>query len=197
MAKAHKFTIPSPVNVGARGRIHGDINITYNVPFPTHNCSQGSGAMMGVVEHTEVGFEPNVIREFNAMSAGASAFFSVGMDGHVHQYVPIGKGLYAWAQAAGNREWYSIEFEDRGNPNTPLTHEQIVAFAQLAECLSNYADFPLQITDSVSKKGIGVHHMGGAAWGGHSCPDLPPRSVRSDQRGEVLALAKEIRTKRK
>jgi hypothetical protein len=191
------FAIPSPVNVGARGRIHGDIHITYNVPFPTQNCSKGSGAMRGVIMHTEVGWEPNVIREFNESSAGASAFFSISMAGRVHQYIPIGQGYYSWAQKAGNREWYSVECEDGGDPTRPLTLAQVRAFALLTECLSHYADFPLQRTDDVNGKGLGVHYMGGQAWGGHTCPDVPPRRVRSLQRDEILALAKLIRHQRK
>lgn len=191
------MSVPHPVNVGTRGHIHGDIDISYNIPFPTQNSSLGSKGMMGVVQHTEVGFEPNVIREFNDQSAGASAFFSVSFGGKVHQYIPIGLGYYSWAQAAGNRQWYSIEFEDGGDPNRPMSDRQVIAFAQLAECLSHYAGFPLQITNDINVKGIGVHNMGGKAWGGHSCPDLPPRHVRSAQRSDVLALAKQIRAQRK
>jgi hypothetical protein len=186
-----------PVNVGDRGRVHGAISITYNVPFPTQNGSFGSGKMQGVVMHTEVGFDPNVIREFNDQTAGASATFSITKDGHVHQYGPIGKGWYAWAQVAGNRSWYSIECEDEGHPTTPLTEAQVTAFAQLAECLSDYAGFPLQITNSVDGEGIGVHFMGGAAWGGHTCPDVPPKRVRSEQRDEILKVAKQLRAMRK
>jgi hypothetical protein len=186
-----------PVNVGTRGRIHGDIGITYNVPFPTQNCSQGSGAMRGVVLHTEVGFDANVIRQFNADSAGASAFFSINKRGHVHQFIPVGKGFYSWAQVAGNKAWYSIECEDEGNPNTPLTRAQIVAFAKLYECLADFAGFPLEITDDPNGRGLGVHSMGGKAWGGHTCPDLPPKHIRSAQRDDILAVARVIRSQRK
>lgn len=189
--------IPFPVNVGARGRIVGAIDVTYNIPFPTQNSSKGSGAMMGVVQHTEVGFDPNVIREFNDRSAGASAFFSVDFAGRVHQFIPVGLGFYSWAQVAGNRQWYSIEFEDGGDPNRPMSDRQVIAFAQLAECLSHFAGFPLQITNDVNVKGIGVHFMGGKAWGNHTCPDVPPNHVRSAQRSEVLRIAKLIRSERK
>lgn len=195
MAK-HDAT-PSPVNVGARGLIHGDISVTKNVPFPTQNCSHGSGRMNGLVLHTEVGFDRNVVREFNNRSAGASAFFSVDFAGHVHQYIPVGQGYYSWAQVAGNPNWYSVECEDGGDPNRPLTDTQIIALAQLFECLSHFAGFPLRITDNPDGAGLGVHNMGGADWGGHTCPDLPPRHVRSHQRPAIMALAQAIRQQRK
>jgi len=35
--------------------------------------------------------------------------------------------------------------------------------------------------------------MGGQAWGGHTCPDLPPYHVRSRQRPEIIARAKAVR----
>ena len=80
----------------------------------------------------------------------------------------------AWAQVAGNLAWYSIEHADNRNPNNPLTDAQIAASAQLVELLSRFAGFPLQVTNSVTGKGYGVHYMGGKAWGDHTCPDLPP-----------------------
>jgi len=42
-------------------------------------------------------------------------------------------------------------------------------------------------------RGYGTHFMGGAAWGGHTCPDLPPEHVRSAQRPAIIELAKQIR----
>ena len=97
---------------------------------------------------------------------------------------------------AGNLAWYSIEHADNRDPNNPLTDAQIAASAQLVELLSRFAGFPLQVTDSVTGKGYGVHSMGGKAWGDHTCPDLPPRHVRSHQRPAIIALAKQIRNQR-
>jgi hypothetical protein len=181
------------LTVGSDGRVRGNASISYNKPFPTHDGSWGSGAMNGVVMHTEVGFEHAVIDEFNNIASQASAHFSVGIDGHVHQYGPIGKGWIAWCQEAGNDTWYSIEHEDQGHPDTPLTGYQIQASAQLLECLSNFAGFPLKEANSVTERGYGVHYMGGAAWGGHTCPDVPPKHIRSNQRPDIIALAKTIR----
>lgn len=185
---------PGKLTVGPDGRLRGPAKITYNIPFPTKSGDYGSGAMMGVVMHTEVGFDHNVIDEFNNTAFRASAHFSVNDDGGIHQFGPVGKGWCAWAQADGNLAWYSIEHEDHGNPLSPLTNAQIISSAQLAECLSAFAGFPLREANSVTEKGYGVHYMGGAAWGGHSCPDTgPDHPVRSLQRKAILALAREIR----
>jgi hypothetical protein len=150
--------------------------------------------MMGVVMHTMVGNLPGTISEFNNPSAEASAFFGVDQNGKVHQFGPIGQNWEAWAQVAGNPNWYSIEFADNGNPNNPLTQAQLNAGAQLVELLSRFAGFPLQISNSVSTKGLGVHYMGGASWGGHTCPDSPPNHVRSNQRDDMLTIANQVRT---
>ncbi len=108
----------------------------------------------------------------------------------MRQFGPIGKGWIAWAQMAGNAAWYSIEHADDGNPGNPLTDAQLTASAQLVEVLSRFAGFPLQVTDSVSGTGYGTHVMGGAAWGGHTCPGPGPRA---GQRQEIITRAKAIR----
>lgn len=185
---------PGRLHVGPFGRVWGDIHITHNTPFPTPNGMYGSGRMMGVVMHTMVGNLPGTIEEFNSPAAEASAHFGISQTGEVHQFGPIGKSWCAWAQMAGNLAWYSIEHADDGNPANPLTDAQLVASAQIVECLSSFASFPLQISDSPEVKGYGMHRMGGAAWGGHSCPQLPNGTgPRAGQRKDILAIAKEIR----
>ncbi len=174
----------------AAGHVTGPASITYNDPFPTQNGSWGSGAMMGVIMHTQVGNNPGTVQWFNNPAAQASAHFCIAQDGAIVQMGPIGKGWISWAQAAGNLAWYSIEHADNGTPDNPLTQAQIVASAQLVECLSAFAGFPLQISDSPSVKGYGWHGMGGEAFGGHfDCPG----DVRKAQRPQVIALAMAIR----
>ena len=173
------------------GRVTGPAAITYNSPWPCPNGTFGSGAMMGVVEHTQVGNNPGTVSWFNNPAAEASAHFCIAQDGSVVQMGPIGKGWIAWAQGAGNEAWYSIEHADDGNPANPLTPAQITASAQLVECLSDFAGFPLQVSDSPSVKGYGWHGMGGVAWGDH--PDCPG-DVRKAQRPQIIALAMAIRT---
>jgi N-acetylmuramoyl-L-alanine amidase len=181
------------LTVQPNGRVTGPASITYNDPWPVVNGGWGSGAMMGAVMHTMVGNLPSCIAWFNNPAAKASAHFGIDQAGGIHQFGPIGKGWCAWAEAEGNATWYSIEHADNGNPDIPLTSAQMTASAQLAECLSAFAGFPLQVSDSVDVKGYGVHFMGGEAWGGHTCPDEPPAHVRSSQRAEIIARAKAIR----
>jgi hypothetical protein len=189
---------PERLRVGSAGRVRGALfsgdTITWNDPFPTKNGDYGSGAMMGVVMHTEVGFDHNVVNEFNEIVSEASATFSIRTNGDLHQYGPIGKGWYAWAQEAGNEAWYSIEHEDGGDPTVPLTDAQMWTSAQLVEVLSAFAGFPLQVATSTTMKGYGAHYLGGAAWGGHTCPDVPPTRVRSLQRWEIVRRAMLVRT---
>ena len=179
------------LEIGPDGRVTGPVAITYNSPFPTKNGSWGSGAMMGVVMHTMVGnLQPTTVNLFNSSSAAVSAHFGIAQDGSVWQFGPIGKGWIAWAEMAGNAAWYSIEHADDGNTENPLTDAQLTASAQLVEVLSRFAGFPLQVTDSVDIKGYGTHVMGGAAWGGHTCPGPGPRA---GQRYEIISRAKAIR----
>jgi hypothetical protein len=184
-------TTPGKLQVASDGRITGPAAITCNNPFPCVNGSYGAGAMRGVVMHTMVGNLPGTISVFNNSSYQASAHFGVAQDGSIHQFGPAGKGWIAWAQEAGNDAWYSIEHADDGNTENPLTPAQITASAQLLEVLSRFAGFPLEVTDSPAGRGYGTHVMGGAAWGGHTCPGPGPRA---GQRAQIVALAMAIRT---
>jgi N-acetylmuramoyl-L-alanine amidase len=186
------------LTVGGDGRITGPARIEYNDPWPCGATAQypagsgfyGSGAMMGVVEHTMVGNLPGTVAWFNNRANGASAHFSVGQDGLIHQHGPVGKGWCAWHAYQANLAWYGIEHADNGNPANPLTDAQLTASAQLVEMLSAFAGFPLQISDSPLVKGYGWHGMGGAGWGGHyDCPG----DVRKAQRAEIIARAAVIR----
>jgi hypothetical protein len=185
------MSTPGRLEVGSDGRVTGHASITYNDPWPCANGTPGgSGAMRGVVLHTMVGNLPGTISWFNDPAAEASAFFGVDQAGGIHCFGPVGQDWMAWAEAEGNPSWYSIEMADDEHPANPLTDAQITAGAQLLELLSRFAGFPLQVTDSVDTPGLGIHSMGGVAWGNH--PDCPG-SVRAAQRAEIVGLAKEIR----
>lgn len=187
------------LTAGTDGRVTGPADITYNSPFPCVNGDPGGMSVphgiQGLVMHTMVGNLPGTIEVFNRRSSQASAHFGVSQSGAIRQFGSV-RGWKAWAQAAGNPHWYSCEFADDGNPDNPLTQAQITAAAQLLECLSapGVGNFPLQVTNSTSGEGFGVHFMGGQAWGGHTCPDLPPAHVRSAQRPQIVALAMAIRS---
>jgi hypothetical protein len=50
-------------------------------------------------------------------------------------------------------------------------------------------------TRNPCERGYGIHWMGGAAWGGHTCPDPAPgwEGPRSRQRPEIIRRAKILR----
>ena len=171
----------------SNGWLQGPISITHLLT-PNHGTGFGTGR--GVVMHTEAGFETGTVETFMNPANKVSAFFSIAQSGTCHQYVPVGKGLTAWSQAAGNSAWRGIEDEDRTDPSIPLTQAQITAFAQILEACSAFDGFPLQVTDNVNGQGLILHSDGGEAWGGHfSCPG----NVRAAQRPQIVALAMSIR----
>lgn len=186
-----KTTVPGRLHIDAAGRLQGPADITFNVPWPTPNCTaNGFGTAFGGVYHTEVGWEHSVIAEFNSPAAQASAFFSISMTGAIHQYVPLGLNYAAWTQAAGNHSYRGVEHEDGGDPSRPLTPAQLAASAQVFEAMSAYDGWPLEATDNPDGgRGIIFHSDGKAAWGGHDCPG----DVRRAQRPALIALAKAIR----
>lgn len=184
------------LHIDSGGRLSGPASISYNNPFPCPNGRAGGmwvpRGIMGVVMHTMVGNLPGTIAAFNDPGFQASAHFGIDQGGHIHQFGPV-NGWMAWAEAGGNPNWYSIEHADGGDPDVPLTDAQLTASAQVVEALATFGVFPLQVSDSPGQEGYGVHSMGGTAWGGHSCPDAPPRHIRSGQRAEILRRAAAIR----
>ena len=190
----------TPPKLGySNGKLSG-ANVTLNDPWPTPNGDLGGmavpGGIQGVIMHTMVGNLPGTIAVFNEPSFQASAHFGIDQEGNIHQFGPV-NGWKAWAEVAGNASWYSIEHADNGDPSNPLTAAQLDASAQVVEVLSrpDVGNFPLQVTNSVTGEGYGTHCMGGAAWGGHSCPQNPDGSgPRSGQRAAVIAIAQAIRT---
>lgn len=170
------------------GWLQGPIRITHLLT-PNHGTGFGTGR--GVVLHTEQGHEAGTVATFMDAANQVSAFFSVGFDGAVHQYVPVGRGLAAWSQMAGNEAWRGVETEDALDPSRPLTQAQITAVAQILEACSAFDGFPLQITDDpAGGHGLILHSDGKAAWGNHlSCPG----PTRAAQRPAIVALAMSIR----
>jgi hypothetical protein len=167
-------------------------NITHH---QSPNQRQGMSVphgVRGLLMHTMVGNLPGTDQEFENRAAQVSAHFGIGQNGEVIQWVNITGGI-AWAEAAGNDQWYSVEHADNGNPNEPLTLAQMQSAASILELCSRVGNFPLQEANSTSGEGYGVHSMGGAAWGGHTCPDLPPNHVRSRQRPQIIAMAQTLR----
>lgn len=183
-------TIPGRCHFDANGWLQGPIQISHMLTPNRYNSGFADHGK-GVVFHTEDGFEAGTIATFMSPASKASAFFAVGADGATTQFLPVGQGYCAWAQAAGNDEWRSIEDADGTHPSVPLAGPQMAAFAQILEACSAYDGFPLQITDDVNGTGLITHGDGGIAWGGHfGCPG----DVRKAQRPVLIALAKQIRS---
>jgi N-acetylmuramoyl-L-alanine amidase len=145
--------------------------------------------MEGNLPHTDAMFTPTPER------SGNSAHFGTAQDGTVIQWVPL--GVVAFHAFDANFHWYAVENADNGNPNHPYTDAQLSRIAQILELTSRpeYGGFALQVTDSPDKQGLGTHNMGGAAWGGHSCPDAKnhPNHTRSRARPEIVRRAIIIR----
>lgn len=141
--------------------------------------------LMGVVEHIECGTEAGTNSWFHDPRSQVSAHFGNPKHGPLDQWVDTHDR--AWAEAAGNDRWISVENE--GKPGDSLTSTQIENLAHLLVWLHRTEGIPLQLTNHVNRKGLGWHGMGGDAWGGHyDCPGEPIKR----QRREILHRARVI-----
>lgn len=111
-----------------------------------------------------------------------SAHLWIAKDGSSEQYVPFSR--IAWHASAANESWYGAETE--GFPTEPLTDAQITTLAEFHRW-SATVDVA---SNAVGTPGICCHYVGGAAWGGHTCPDPSPGvGPRSHQRAAIIAAA--------
>ena len=99
----------------------------------------------------------------------------VSKAGRIEQYQTLDR--QAWAQSGGNSAYWSVEVEG-------YTHE-LYTGAQLLALRRIHAQLGVdnRLANKPGERGVGTHYMGGAAWGGHSCPG----PVRAAQRGSILA----------
>lgn len=184
------MSTPGRCHFDADGWLQGPIAITH-MTSPNHYPSGFADKAKGMVQHTEDGYTAGTIATFMSEASQVSAFFGVSESGAAQQFLPLGQGYVAWAEAAGNPYWRSCECEDMTQTGQPMTYPQMVAFAQILEACSAYDGFPLQITDDVNGTGLITHGDGGEAWGGHfQCPG----DVRKAQRPQIIALAVSIRS---
>lgn len=115
---------------------------------PSPNCwpTREGHDPIALVLHTMAGSLAGSDAWFQNAASSVSAHFGVGLSGEVHQYVPLegaawangiaqpGRG-YAWPGPAGvniNLLTVSIETEDLGNANQPVTVEQYKSVAAVA-----------------------------------------------------------------
>lgn len=135
---------------------------------PVRNYTEnGQEAVNGLVVHIMQGTLEGSRAWFNNPKSQASSHFGTGRDGELEQWVDTKDR--AWAQAAGNRTWLSIENE--GSVPDKLTAKQVEKVAQtFAWVVRTYKDVPYRVAHAPSEKGLGYHRMGGALWGNHPCP---------------------------
>lgn len=137
------------------------------VPLRNYTAG-GQQEVRGLVVHIMQGSFAGSRSWFNNPDSQASSHFGNAKDGRLEQWVDTKDR--AWAQAAGNKSWLSIENE--GFAPDSLTAEQFENVAQtFAWVVKTYPDVPYKVANSPDDKGLGWHGMGGAAWGGHTgCP---------------------------
>jgi N-acetyl-anhydromuramyl-L-alanine amidase AmpD len=145
----------------------------------------GQDAVLGVVVHIMDGTLEGSQSWFNNPVASASSHFGTGKDGELRQWVDTADR--AWAQAAGNRTYLSVENEGRGGD--ALTKAQITANAKVLAWAHEKYGVPLKLAKHVGDNGLAYHALGGSAWGGHtSCPG----SKIVAQLDDIVAKANEI-----
>jgi N-acetylmuramoyl-L-alanine amidase len=142
------------------------------------NRGASFGPQLGVVLHIMEGTLDGTDAWFHNPQAQASSHFGVGKDGRVYQWVDTSDR--AWAQAAGNQSYLSVECE--GYHGDLLTDPQVAAVAGIVA----WSGIPLVVIDHPGLAGLGWHGMGGYAWGGHfDCPGDPIIG----QRAAILKMA--------
>lgn len=143
---------------------------------PTTN--QNIGGMievLGLVQHVQQGNENGTETWFKNPSAQASSHFLNPKVGPLRQMVDTRDK--AWAEAAGNAHWLSVENE--GESGDTLTDSQINNLVGLYSWMNRVYRTPFRVTDDVNTPGYGYHGMGGVAWGNHpDCPGEPMKAAR-------------------
>jgi hypothetical protein len=153
---------------------------------PTQNRTAGGMTEVhGLVLHIQDGTEAGSEAWFQDPDSHASAHFLNPRAGSVRQLIDTADR--AWAQAAGNPYWVSIENE--GRAGDALTTSQVQNCAQVLAWLHHVYAVPLTSTTDTMGRGLAYHGMGGAAWGNH--PDCPGARVLG-QRTAILAAAQRI-----
>jgi hypothetical protein len=143
-----------------------------------------SGTMVeptrGLIAHVQQG-NGSLHDFFNDPTSQVSSHLWLSKGGTWEQYVDLADK--AWAEVAGNPYWISVECEGYDTEDyTPLQIQRLGEFYAWGMTQFGWA---AEVTDSVDGYGLGTHRMGGAAWGGHSCPG----DIRANRRGDILATA--------
>ena len=150
----------------------------------THNHGGPMRSHLGLVLHVQEG-NGSLQGWFDNPSSGVSAHFWCAKDGTIEQY--LSTDVTAWAEAAGNPDYISVETE--GFVAEALTPNQIVKVAALLNWCGWMYGVPAVGPVAHGARGFTPHcNPDGSidpAWGGHSCPG----AVRLGQMPTILATA--------
>jgi peptidoglycan hydrolase-like protein with peptidoglycan-binding domain len=148
---------------------------------PVVNHGGTMGQVLGLVLHVQQG-DGSLYGYFDNPAVELSSHWWVSKDGAVEQYVDANE--IAWAQAAGNEQYHSVETE--GYDYEDLTMAQIEALAELYKWGTKGYSWAMVLSNAPGKRGFAWHGMGGVAWGNHpGCPG----TLRMARRQEILNLA--------
>ena len=151
----------------------------------TQNNGPQMNAHFGLVLHVQEG-DGSLYNWFNNPSTKASSHLWLAKDGTMEQYVDT--DIQAWAQAAGNPNYLSVETE--GFVSEPLTELQLLAMSRLVQWCRAVYDIPMRGPVPHGDKGLTPHcNPDGTpdpAWGNHPCPG----TIRLEQMGQIIAIAK-------
>ncbi|MGW2274135.1 peptidoglycan recognition protein family protein [Streptomyces yangpuensis] len=150
-------------------------------PLSVNFTPGGLQEVRGLVLHVQEG-ENSLHDRFNDPTVKSSAHFWVSQSGEIEQYVSARDR--AWAQGTGNPSWLSVETS--GFASRPLTAQQVDSVARIYAWGMAQHGWPLAPAPTPLGRGLGIHSMGGRAWGGHACPG----PLRSAQTGEILTAAR-------
>ncbi|MFF1410517.1 N-acetylmuramoyl-L-alanine amidase [Streptomyces sp. NPDC058289] len=152
------------------------------IPLERNFVRGDRDAQRGLVLHVQEG-EGSLYERFNTPGIKTSSHFWVSRDGETEQYVSVLDR--AWAQREGNGSWASVETS--GFATRSLTEAQVDAVARIHAWGAGSHGWPTAVSEHPDQPGLGVHAMGGAAWGGHACPG----TLRSGQRAEIIRRVRE------
>lgn len=153
-------------------------------PKPVANHGGPIARIQGLVLHVQEG-NNSLFNYFNNPSSQVSSHFWVSKTGVLEQYVDT--TLIAWAEAAGNPYYLSIESE--GFQTEPLSPQQQSVIANLLQWMNETFGTPLVGPVPHGSYGFTQHcNPDGTpdpSWGGHVCPG----TIRLNQMPTIIALA--------
>lgn len=148
---------------------------------PVQNHGGFMSQQLGLVLHVQEG-NNSLYGWFNNPTSQVSATWWISKTGMVEQYVD--SGIVAWAQAAGNSTYCSVETE--GFDTEALTTQQINELASLYLWGNQVYGWPFVNSEVPGNKGFAWHGMGGVPWGNHpGCPG----DLRKNARQMILNIA--------